>query len=417
MENKLTITIDKCDDETFKKLGDKIKTLRSSRGMSQEVLSKITHRDRSGLSGYERGVRVPTLHSLYDISNALNYSFKIQFEKKEGLVDMYRKETFTKEFMDKFMDNLYKEDTFESWITKSENFGKEKWQVTELTKDKVTVESNLNNTIKLTVVKLDHELSNKRYIPIEIESITENKYRRTYRYFIDLKDLYSLTDIYFINKRVLECVAVTGMIQASNQLEFEVIKDMKNDFIDHGVLTQIYFTSYCDLKTTFGLNDKEILDIIKVLGVDTRGSNFIDVLNSDASETIRMVEEFDESLSYVKKNYLDTGYINEKVLAELLRVAILEKLSDFSSVFLYDGDNDELEEEISIGENERFMNLISNETDKSIVDCFKYLDEKYMYDDRCAYETIKEIICIFYKEIYVHHLEDTIDNALWKAGC
>lgn len=53
-------------------VGAVICQLRKSRGMSQELLSGLAGLDRTHYSKVERGLRSPTLDTLFKISNALN---------------------------------------------------------------------------------------------------------------------------------------------------------------------------------------------------------------------------------------------------------------------------------------------------------------------------------------------------------
>lgn len=55
-----------------KLVGNVIRQLRLSRGMSQEVLSGLAGLDRTHYSKIERGQRLPTLESLWKIAHALN---------------------------------------------------------------------------------------------------------------------------------------------------------------------------------------------------------------------------------------------------------------------------------------------------------------------------------------------------------
>ena len=53
-------------------IGNVIRTLRRSRGMSQEVLSGLADLDRTHYSKIERGLRSPTIDTLFKIAHALD---------------------------------------------------------------------------------------------------------------------------------------------------------------------------------------------------------------------------------------------------------------------------------------------------------------------------------------------------------
>ena len=53
-------------------IGKVIRALRRSRGMSQEVLSGLADLDRTHYSKIERGLRSPTIDTLFKIAHALD---------------------------------------------------------------------------------------------------------------------------------------------------------------------------------------------------------------------------------------------------------------------------------------------------------------------------------------------------------
>ena len=53
-------------------IGSVIRTLRRSKGMSQEVLSGLADLDRTHYSKIERGLRSPTIDTLFKIAHALD---------------------------------------------------------------------------------------------------------------------------------------------------------------------------------------------------------------------------------------------------------------------------------------------------------------------------------------------------------
>ena len=53
-------------------VGEVIARFRTEKGLTQEVLSGLSDIGRTHLSAIERGIRKPTLETLYRISNALD---------------------------------------------------------------------------------------------------------------------------------------------------------------------------------------------------------------------------------------------------------------------------------------------------------------------------------------------------------
>ena len=66
-------------------IGKVIQEMRESKGLSQEVVSGLADIGRTHLSAIERGVRKPTLETLFKIADALNIpaSMIIQEIEKE----------------------------------------------------------------------------------------------------------------------------------------------------------------------------------------------------------------------------------------------------------------------------------------------------------------------------------------------
>lgn len=57
-----------------KLVGNVIRKMRKNRGLSQEVLSGFAELDRTHYSKIERGLRSPTIETLFKISRALDIS-------------------------------------------------------------------------------------------------------------------------------------------------------------------------------------------------------------------------------------------------------------------------------------------------------------------------------------------------------
>lgn len=55
----------------LRKVGDRVRTIRLARGISQEALAHAAGLDRSYMSGIERGVRNVTLLKLQSVARAL----------------------------------------------------------------------------------------------------------------------------------------------------------------------------------------------------------------------------------------------------------------------------------------------------------------------------------------------------------
>ena len=53
-------------------IGKSLQEIRKSKGLSQEVLSGLADLDRTHYSKIERGLRIPTLDTLFKIAHALN---------------------------------------------------------------------------------------------------------------------------------------------------------------------------------------------------------------------------------------------------------------------------------------------------------------------------------------------------------
>ncbi|MGI6004332.1 MAG: helix-turn-helix domain-containing protein [Christensenellales bacterium] len=64
-------------------IGRIIRQLRESKGMTQEVLSGLAGLDRTHYSKIERGLRSPTIDTLFKISAALEISPQLLIEKIE----------------------------------------------------------------------------------------------------------------------------------------------------------------------------------------------------------------------------------------------------------------------------------------------------------------------------------------------
>ncbi|VEG12339.1 helix-turn-helix domain-containing protein [Moraxella cuniculi] len=65
----------------LQKVGEKLRKLRTSQGLSQEKLALEAEIDRTYLTGIEQGKRNPSLKTLEKILNALGVSFQ-QFFKE-----------------------------------------------------------------------------------------------------------------------------------------------------------------------------------------------------------------------------------------------------------------------------------------------------------------------------------------------
>lgn len=60
--------------ELEKAFGEVLRKLRVEQNLSQDKLAELSHLDRTYISLLERGLRTPTISTLFSISNALNSS-------------------------------------------------------------------------------------------------------------------------------------------------------------------------------------------------------------------------------------------------------------------------------------------------------------------------------------------------------
>ena len=65
--------------EIARKLGLRIKELREKQGLTQLKLAEILDMEASNLSKFERGIQIPKVESLENISSALNVDVKELF--------------------------------------------------------------------------------------------------------------------------------------------------------------------------------------------------------------------------------------------------------------------------------------------------------------------------------------------------
>ena len=59
------------EEKDYKTIGGRIKAYRIKRGLSQEMLGKLTHSSTATISAIERGVKVPRIDTLVFIADAL----------------------------------------------------------------------------------------------------------------------------------------------------------------------------------------------------------------------------------------------------------------------------------------------------------------------------------------------------------
>ena len=67
-----------------RKLGDRIRKLRSRKGWSQEEFAAVSGLHRTYVSGVERGVRNPTVVVLEKIAKALKVATSLLLEERGG---------------------------------------------------------------------------------------------------------------------------------------------------------------------------------------------------------------------------------------------------------------------------------------------------------------------------------------------
>lgn len=67
-------------DDLPKRFGDRVRTLRTKRGMSQEELARRCQLDRTYISGIERGRRNPSLRNINRIAQELGVAMSVLFD-------------------------------------------------------------------------------------------------------------------------------------------------------------------------------------------------------------------------------------------------------------------------------------------------------------------------------------------------
>lgn len=72
-------------------IGDVIRNFRKSKGLSQEVLSGLADLDRTHYSKIERGLRTPTVETLFKIAHALGVApHKLIMEIERAIAEQER---------------------------------------------------------------------------------------------------------------------------------------------------------------------------------------------------------------------------------------------------------------------------------------------------------------------------------------
>lgn len=71
------------NDPRLKQFGNRIKTLRKEKGLSQEAFASLANIDRSYMGHIERGSKNVTLTKIYQIVDALEISPQVLFETIE----------------------------------------------------------------------------------------------------------------------------------------------------------------------------------------------------------------------------------------------------------------------------------------------------------------------------------------------
>ncbi len=142
-------------------IGDKIKTIRKSRGLTQEELAQECGISKNGLWNYENGKRDPSLNILNKISSVLNVSLfdlveeenQITYDKKEdGYVD---NETLTQVGI---ADSFYTIWEKCSKILKKEYLMDDKYML-----DILELSNNISDMIMNKIKKIDSEINESNY--------------------------------------------------------------------------------------------------------------------------------------------------------------------------------------------------------------------------------------------------------------
>lgn len=82
LKQRIKVSLNECDKRDLFILGEEIKKMRKANGYSQQELSEMMLRERSGLSKIEGGQITPTLQTLSEIAKTLGYNLSITFEKE-----------------------------------------------------------------------------------------------------------------------------------------------------------------------------------------------------------------------------------------------------------------------------------------------------------------------------------------------
>lgn len=413
MENTVSLTINKCDEETFKELGKKLKLLRTSRGVSQQTLSEITNRDRSGLSGYERGVKIPTIYSLCDISNALDCDFKIQFKTRKGLNNMDRDNFFTEDFVETFMENMKETNTQEYSLAETIKALDDEWNTIEFSKDKVVMKSNKESIFEITKLTLDTELNSDKFYSIEVKyKNKEDEEYRSFKTFTDSSCFYSLDLASDIEQNIITCIGLEGILDSCMFLnDYE-------KFINKDAVQSFQYNAYMSLKRAYFLKDTDILDIIKILDIEVEQSTFLDVLKCSRDELLENDTKLQVALIFAIDYYLKEGYVDEEVLGKIIRLSHLFRLDHYLSIFLYTGGNEVLESKITPEPaNKICSSIIFNETLSTIEECFKYLNNmKNRNKSKNEFHIIMDLVYAFFNGVNTTYASDMISETIYELS-
>lgn len=310
MENEIKDVVfefENCDNSTYIELGDKLREIRNNRGFTQNMLSEITNRDRTGLSAYERGVKKPSLNGLYEIASALGYKFKITFEDKEVNKDMnLKREVFSEKFLNQFIKDM----------SANYNGYNHKWTIEYKDSNKVSLKSDSGDEVTLTS-EWDSE---SRYVPINL--YINGEIDTGVEIYRDLDELYNIDEMTEIRQAISECLALEEVLLCRS---FSENNTVVSKLVNTTACFNLQYLNYLRLKGSFKLKDENIIEIIEQTLSKYKNNRFLDTLNSsneiDNLETNLFTEGF-----ILIKNYIDNDIINIKSAKYLVDLAYLLRL-------------------------------------------------------------------------------------------
>lgn len=416
LSGKFSVTFDSCDKEQYMVLGDKLKDLRSSRGVSQQQLGEIINRCRTGLSAYERGVKVPTLNGLYEIAEALNYKFNINFEDRslELENDIDKIVVLDESYANRFMERMKQHGTLEFEYLcrmKAEN---EKWDIGLVQKDRINLVSDSGKEIRISTRFYNQELKSNRFAYINVYfkvGCTEKNPAGGYfvDYYLDMAGEYSLEDMILLELNLKEFIAVEEVIYACGRHK------RLCDCFDMDKVYESSFKLNRKLKIEYGLSDDEIVNLIELMFSEFKNPNCFSVLNRSREVDENNSRVFEIALCLVSE-YINSKYVNLEVVKKSNQIA--DYLKAYESLLLLVSDNicgSSVEYSIrnkAVKDSLSYVE-VNNKIDGLIVDCIESLEEmEDRNEDKSIEDTILSLIYVFNPDVNMDFLEDHVINCM-----